>query len=342
MKKIVGVIFFFLPAISMVTGQDIHFSLPEYAPLALNPGLAGANNAMEGAINYRNQWSSLGEPYKTLVASFYSRLPGRKKTQTNNFAVGLQFMNDKAGLPGVASNSISLAVADHVMISSASKIGLGLNFGYVQRSIDQATGQWASQYDGSAFNPGSSSGEVFSNPSYGILDVGAGLVYTYQHKQSTLAKSMDRFLSAGLSVMHVNRPNNSFIETGNDRLPLRYSAFANGEIAFGSTDVSVLPGFWYHRQGEFSQLMFGSSLRYKIVPETRYTGFIKPFSLTVGLFGRLKDALVARLVVDYDRYAFGYSFDFNSSGLNAYTGGRGAQEFFLRFSLSDVQQIRAR
>lgn len=341
-KKFLKIILLAAFSVANSYGQDVHFSFPEYTPLALNPALAGANYAMEGVVNYRNQWSSLGEPYKTLAASFHSRLPGKNKFQTNNFAVGLQFMNDKAGLPGIVSNSISLAVADHVMISRESKIGLGLNFGYVQRSINAADGQWASQYDGTGYNPSLPSGEFFSNPNFGILDVGAGLVYTYQHRQSTLAKSMDKFVSAGISVNHVNRPNNSFIESGNDRLPLRYSAFANGEIALGSTDASVLPGVWYHRQAGFRELMIGSSLRYKIVPETRYTGFSKPLSLTIGLFGRLKDAFIARLVVDYDRYSFGYAFDFNTSGLNNYTNGRGSQELFLRFNLSDTQPLRTR
>lgn len=140
-------------------------------------------------------------------------------------------MNDKAGLPGISSTQISLAVADHVMISRNSKIGVGLNIGYVQRAIDQASGQWASQYDGFSYNPGLSSGEVFSNPRYGILDLGAGLVYTYQRRMNTLAKSMDRFLSIGLAAYHVNRPNNSFIASGNDKLPIRYTAFATGEMA---------------------------------------------------------------------------------------------------------------
>lgn len=342
MKKYLIAVLFLNCLVWKSDGQDAHFSFPEQSPLLLNPALAGANFSMEAAVNYRNQWSSLGNPYKTLSASFHSRLPTKQKFQTNNFALGVQCMNDKAGLPGVVSNSFSLVAANHVRISRESKIGLGINLGYAQRSIDQANGQWASQYDGAAYNPGLLSGEVLSNPSFGILDLGAGLVYTYQHRQSTLAKSMDRFLSAGVSAFHVNRPQNSFIESGNDQLPIRYVAFMNGEMALGSTSTSVVPGIWYQRQGTFSVVLAGASLRYQIIPETRYTGFSKPTSVCVGLYGRINDAFVARLVIDYDHYSFGYAFDFNSSGLNDYTTGRGAQEFFLRFKLSEIQPLRTR
>ena len=72
-------IFLFIAALPMlVSGQDVHFTFPEYSPLSLNPALAGANYAIEGNVNYRNQWSSLGVPYKTTAASFLARINSRK------------------------------------------------------------------------------------------------------------------------------------------------------------------------------------------------------------------------------------------------------------------------
>ena len=340
MKKI-NLVFLFTAVLPlMVYGQDVHFSFPEYSPLLLNPALAGANYAMEGNVNYRNQWSSLGEAYKTTAASFHARINSKNTRKTNHFALGLQVMNDKAGLPGITGNSVAISFADHVMLSRESKVGVGLSVGYVQRAITDFNGQWASQYDGTSYNAGLASGEQFTNPIYGFADIAGGIVYTYQHRNSTLAKRMDRFLSAGVSASHVNRPGNSFLANGNDRLPVRYSAFVNGEIALAETDFSVVPGIWYHRQGPFSQLLFGSSVKIILIPETRYTGFYRPLSLAIGLFGRLNDAAIVRLAVDYDHYSFGYAFDFNTSGLNDYTGGRGSQELFLRYSFTPSRSRR--
>jgi type IX secretion system PorP/SprF family membrane protein len=341
MKKIIYT-FLLMPALVIsAAAQDVQFSFPEFAPLSLNPALAGANYAMEGIVNYRNQWSSLGDPYRTTAASFHTRLKGSNKRKTNQLAAGLQLMNDKAGSSAITNNSVALSIANHVSLSRNSRIGAGLNFGYVQRSIGNPNGQWASQYDGAAYNGGLASGESLNNPSFGYFDMGAGILYTYEHRQSTLAKNHDKLLNAGVAVYHVNRPNNSFVAPGEDRLPVRYSAFANGEFAISSTNLSVLPGVWYNRQGIFSQLLVGTSLKFLLIGDTRYTGFTKPLALSMGLFGRLNDAAILRFNLDWDRYSFGYAFDFNTSGLNDYTGGRGAQEVFLRFFLNENRPMRS-
>jgi type IX secretion system PorP/SprF family membrane protein len=341
MKKIIYT-FLLIPAMVIsAAAQDVHFSFPEFAPLSLNPALTGANYAMEGMVHYRNQWSSLGDPYRTTAASFHARVNGNNKRKTNQLALGLQLMNDKAGSSAITNNSVALILANHVKLSRNSRIGAGLNFGYVQRTIDSQDGQWASQYDGATYNGGLPSGESLSNPAFRYFDMGAGILYTYTHQLSNLARNHDKLLNAGIAVYHVNRPNNSFVSTGEDRLPVRYSAFANGEIAISSTNLYVLAGVWYHRQGIFSELLAGTSLKFLLIGDTKYTGFNKPLAISLGLYGRLKDAAIFRLNLDWDRYSLGYAFDFNTSGLNNYSGGRGAQEVFLRFFLTESRPSRS-
>jgi type IX secretion system PorP/SprF family membrane protein len=341
MKKIIYT-FLLMPALVIsAAAQDVQFSFPEFAPLSLNPALAGANYTLEGVVHHRNQWSSLGDPYRTTSASFHARLKGNNKRKTNQLAAGLQLMNDKAGSSAITNNSVALSIANHVSLSRNSRIGAGLNFGYVQRTIDGQNGQWASQYVGTAYNGGLPSGESIGNTAFGYFDMGAGLLYTYTHRQSNLARNHDKLLNAGVAVYHVNRPNNSFVASGEDRLPVRYSAFANGEIAIPSTNLSVLPGVWYHRQGIFSQFVAGSSLKFLLIGDTKYTGFNKPLAISLGLYGRLNDAAILRFNLDWDRFSFGYAFDFNTSGLNNYSGGRGAQEVFLRCFLTEIRPLRS-
>ena len=341
MKKIIRT-FLLIHALALsAAAQDVQFSFPEFAPLSLNPALAGANYAMEGIVNYRNQWSSLGDPYQTVATSFHARLNEKNKRKTNQLAIGLRLMHDKAGNPGITTNGMAVSLANHVFLSRNSKLGAGIDLGYLRRSVGNGSGQWARQYDGVAFDPGLPSGESLNNPAIGYFDMGAGLLYTYEHKRSTLAANHDKLINAGVAVYHINRPNNSFFTDGEDRLPVRYSAFASGEVAMGSTDMSVLGGLWYHRQGVFSQLLAGASLKFMLIGETRYTGFNKPLALSLGLYGRLKDAAILRFNLDWDRFSLGYAFDFNTSGLNNYTGGRGAQEVFLRFFLNENRPIRS-
>jgi len=112
---------------------------------------------------------------------------------------------------------------------------------------------------------------------------------------------------------------------------MRLSLFANGEFALESMDAALLPGVYFHQQGEFSEILLGSYYKFKILKDTRYTGFNKSMALSLGLFGRIKDAGIVKLMLDWDQYSLGYSFDFNTSGLSRYSNGNGAHEIVLRF-----------
>lgn len=321
--------------------QDIHFSFAENNPLVLNPALAGANYVREATVNYRSQWSSLGDPYKTTTVGFQSRILKKRRNSGNTLALGVQFVNDRAGNPGIVSNSFSLVIADHVRLSRDSKLGVGLILGLGQRAIRQPGGQWASQYNGVSFDPSVGSGESFDNIDYRFADAGMGILYSYGRRGGTLAKSEDLLINSGFSVYHINRPMNSFFDDGSERLPMRYSLFANAEIAIPGVDGAVMPGIYIHRQADFSELLMGGYYKFKLIADTRYTGFNKPLSLSVGLFGRIGDAAIAKMMLDWDQYSFGYAFDFNTSGLNPYSNGNGAHEVFLRFIMPESRPTRS-
>ncbi len=74
-----------LPCIS----QDIHFSFAERNPLVLNPAFAGANYKKEATLNYRNQWSSLGDPITTTTLGFHSRITAERRNSGNTLAIGI-------------------------------------------------------------------------------------------------------------------------------------------------------------------------------------------------------------------------------------------------------------
>lgn len=323
------------------SAQDIHFSFAGSNPMVLNPALAGANYNKEATLNHRRQWGSLGEPYTTTTAGFSSRIPNQKRNASNNFAIGFQFVNDKAGDPTIVSNSFSLVLADHLRVGSNSTLGVGMSVGLGQRSLRQPTGQWATQYNGTAYDPSLSSGETLDNLEFRYVDAGIGMVYAYGRRGGTLARSEDRAFNVGVSLYHVNQPNFSFFREQEDKLPMRLSAFANAEFAIASSDAAVMPGVYFHRQGNFTQILLGSFYKFKLMKDTRYTGFNKPLALSLGLFGRLGDAAVIKMMLDWDQYSFGYAFDFNASGLNNFSNGNGAHEIFLRFTAPFTKPGRA-
>ena len=320
---------------STLLAQDLHFSNPEYSPLILNPALAGANSGMQANLNHRIQWGKLGDSFRSTAASLDARITEDNSSKSNVLAVGLNFFNDKAGSLGMLSNNLALSVANHVKIDSRNKLSLAINAGYCQRSIQSADGIWASQFNGVIYDAGVSSGEEFNNQTFGFFDAGAGILYTYNQKTNGFSQNSEQRVNFGFAAFHLNRPNYSFVEIGNDRLQVRYSAFIDGEISIEGTDGVILPGAFYHKQGNASQILFGTYYKYKLNSGSKYTGNEKPFSLSLGLFGRLKDAFIAKMILEWDQFAIGYSYDVTLSGLSKNSNGLNASEIFVRFNMGD-------
>jgi type IX secretion system PorP/SprF family membrane protein len=340
MKSLSTILLILLLTYQQSVGQDIHFSFAERNPLVLNPAFAGANYKKEATLNYRNQWSSLGDPITTTSLGFHSRITADRRNTGNSLAIGIQFTNDRAGNPRITGNNLSVIIADHIQLNRESKIGAALSIGYGQRAIRAQEGQWATQYNGTIYDPSTSTGESFETAEFRNLDIGTGLLYTYKRKGRMFSQSDTRMINIGVSGYHLNRPNNSFFTENADRLPVRWSAFASAEIGITGTNGILLPGIYYHQQGPLNELLIGTLYKFRITDDTRYTGFNKPLSVSLGLFGRLRDAGIIKMMIDWDQYSLGYAFDFNASGLTEYSNGFGAHEIFLRFCLPEAGPSR--
>jgi type IX secretion system PorP/SprF family membrane protein len=334
----IGVIAFSLN----VFAQDVHFSHMEFSPMSLNPGLAGANGPMQGIVNYRSQWNSVADPYKTIAASFDARFNDKKRNKSGIIAGGINFYNDQAGDLKVNTNNVNLNLAYHLILDKSSTLGLGIYSGFGQRSISPEGGKWASQYDGNAYNPSLSSGEVFNSPSFSFFDAGAGLVYTYKNGAGYMNQNKQRFINGGIAFYHVNRPNYSYINNGEEKLYMRISGFVNANIGIANTRGSILPGIYYQRQKSAQEIYFGANYKYNLHEGSRHTGFTRPMALYIGLFGRVKDALVGKLMFEYDQFSAGFAYDINISSLTEVSRSKGGFELFLRFNMGDGGGFRAK
>ena len=59
--------------------QDIHFSQFDETQLQLNPADAGVQHDVRVVTNYKNQWQTVGSPYKTFALAGDVRLLRDKK-----------------------------------------------------------------------------------------------------------------------------------------------------------------------------------------------------------------------------------------------------------------------
>lgn len=310
-----------------ISAQDVHFSQIEYAPLSLNPALAGANSMVNGVLNYRSQWNSVAMPYKTISVSVDGRFNENKRRKNGIIAGGLNFYNDQTGDLKVNTNSVNLNLAYHLILEKSNTIGLGIYSGFGQRSINSNAGRWTSQYDGTSYNSSASNNETFNMPSYSYMDIGAGVLYAYKKDKHTTTNSKLSAVNVGIGAYHVNRPNASFLEENGDKMYVRWSFFANANIGISNTKGSVMPAIYIQKQGPSTEFLYG--LYYKNQVSTRNGGT----ALYFGIFNRFKDAMAAKFMIEMDHYSAGFCYDVNISSLNEVSKTRGGFELFLRFSM---------
>jgi len=318
------------------SAQDVHFSNMEFSPMTLNPALAGANYDLQAISNYRTQWNAVpgASPFNTIAVSADMRLNSNKRNKSGHIAMGVNFFNDQAGVNRISTNNVALSLAYHLIVGDNSTIGLGIQTGFGQRTLDGANGMWGSQYDGLAYNSAIPSGENLGTPSFSFLDAGAGIVYTYGTNESRMRANDNIKVNAGYAVFHVNRPNYSFTG-GDDNLYMRHSIFANASFGVGSTNFAIEPGIYTQLQGPSTEILMGSDFRVLINEGSKVTGNIQRTSIALGTFYRFRDAFVTRIMFNYAGAALGFSYDFNLSGLTEVTNSRGGAEFFLRWIMDN-------
>jgi type IX secretion system PorP/SprF family membrane protein len=336
-KNLINVITVSAAMLSSLTAfsQDAHFSQVEFSPLTLNPALAGAKSSMQGLLNYRSQWNSVAVPYSTIAASFDARFNENNRQKKGIFAGGINFLNDQAGDLRVNTTNVNINLAYHLILDQTSTLGVGLYTGYGQRSISPAGSRWGLQYDGMGYNSSIDSGEEFNNQSFGYLDAGAGILYSLKQDEGNMTQNRQPMLTWGFAVYHVNRPSFSYLNQDGERLSMRISTFINANIGIQNTRGAILPGIYYQRQNSAQEIFYGLYYKYLLTESSKVTGFNKPMSLYVGLFNRWKDAMVGKIMLEYDQFSAGFAYDINTSNLSTVSEYRGGFELFLRFNMGD-------
>jgi type IX secretion system PorP/SprF family membrane protein len=261
----------------LVVAQDIHFSQFYMSPLTLNPGLAGVNYKFEAIVNYKDQWRGVAVPYKTFAASIDSRI--RKKENRNSFwAGGINAFSDRAGDAKMGTFQANLTAAYHIGIAQYHRLGVGLQGGIAQRSINFSALKWSNQYDPyNGYNPDLPSGEPGTVSSYSYGDLGVGLVWSYNNTSGLVHVDDTRDLQAnmGFAIFHT-RQRNSFYKTSKEVLYPKYVFHGNGLISMRHNHgIALAPGFVFLSQGTAREVYFGSLLRYNLILESKYTGLKK-------------------------------------------------------------------
>lgn len=325
---------FFILGLLMVPGflsaqEDVHFSQFYYSPVVWNPAAAGATKGdLRAAAIYRNQWASVSSPYTTISASF--DMPVQTREMRDNFlGWGVHFNNDQAGTNNFSNLDINGSFAYSLDLGSRYNqphfVSFGLNFGFIQRSMNFSNATWDQQWDGTTFNSALNSGEAVRSGklSKGNITVGAGALWNYTFDD-------DKRFYAGASMFHINKPNMSIIDD-EDRLYNKFAYMAGFELGSEEQITTFRPNVMAMHQGPNFFMNFGVDVSFDLTNRTDYTNYKNHMAFGLGVYHRWADAMIFAANIEYSNLRLGFAYDLNISDFDVATNGNGAMEIILLY-----------
>lgn len=313
--------------------QDPQLSQYYNAPLFLNPAFAGAGiENTRGIINYRNQWPGLSKPFVTYAASIDHNI------ESKDMGVGLVIRSDQQPY-GLSTTQVGLLYSYAIYLNDELTFRPGLQASFAYRNVNYNNYTFGDQIDP---NSGQTNGPGADNPT------GGKSVFYPDFSTGGLLYS-DKFW-AGLSIYHLNRPNQSFFvpstpfyaSNNSNHLPMNFIVQGgyrialqelprSGKLPKSAKERSITPTFLYERQGSYNQLDLGVYATYDpIMFGLWYRGFpIQTYEGTIN-----SEAIIGMVGMHYRDFTFAYSYDFTISKLTYASGG--AHEISVIYEFESV------
>lgn len=305
--------------------QDIHFTQFNMSPLVVNPAFTGAfNGDFRANVIYRDQWRYGGGDavFKTYAASF--DMPIIKDLSIDDYlSAGLLLYNDVAG-DGNLSNFTALAsVSYHKFLGNSGNkaIAVGIQGGYVQKSIDLSKLYFGDEFDNGDWAQGTTSEDLFNQSSNYLINAGVAFSHAPSSKFAYVI---------GVGANNLNQP----LETMNRReinnqvgLGMRYTA-QFGSIYTINERFSVRPAILFQSQSKASEIVAGNEFHFNLGQAYDYAS--SP-SLFAGVWYRHNDAIMGSVGVEWQNFRLGFSYDYTTSDWGGTNNGNGGFEVALRY-----------
>lgn len=294
--------------------QDPEFTLFNQNRAYLSPASVG-EDCQSVNLHYRNQWSNLDGDYSTVFASYEIQPAGLRFNgkEFQNFKVGLggYVMHDRAGQSVLNTTKIGLQVGAFGALSPRVRIGVGLEFGVLDKTLDWSRLTFPDMIDpnqgfiyGTSISPNQQGNTKFTDVSSGIR-----MQYALRSPRSDYSTP---WVEWGLAGHHLNEPNESLFE-GPSVLPIKVTGYIHGMLFLGKNrPTNIHYGTFYRRQGDFQHLLTGFSFGYT---QNNQRFEIGPWYRGMPGYA-YKDALILAFKVQGPGLGFSYSMDLTSSQLS--------------------------
>jgi type IX secretion system PorP/SprF family membrane protein len=299
--------------------QDPNFSQFFVSPLTLNPALTGKfDGNYRLAMNFRNQWPSINNAFKTYTASFDAGILKNHIPDYDQFGLGLIALTDKSGNGVLQHNYVGVSTAYHKALdeSGFNQIGVGFQGVYVNKRLDVASLKFEDMLRSDGFT--GLTQEDFTNfhMNLSYFDLNAGVFYN-----GTTDGANNFYL--GASMYHINHHEETFTDTGHYYMASRLTLQGGGMIPLGDYNAFHFSAM-HSRQANAVNTVIGGAYMLNINPDEW-----NPTNLYLGTWFRFGDAVIPYVGLEFGEFRVGASYDVNISSLKPASNMRGGAEFSI-------------
>ena len=301
--------------------QDINFSQFYEMPTLRNPALAGI---FKGDIRitsvYRSQWHQLLGQNSTTGVGLETK-SGINEFTDNFYSLGLVVTNDVAGDAKLGKTQVLPSFAFHKSLSQYKNLFLSAGFmgGVVQQRFDASKLKFDDQFVNGSYSQTNATRQTFTNTNTIYWDMTAGLAIS-----GDLGYKYKFYLGAAYS--HFNQPKVAFDRNIDVRLNKKIAV--NGGLSANVTDYDQLYIYAdYFQQGGNTVAQGGLLYKHNLMQQIEEPNY----SISVGVFHRLNDAVIPVVKLDYLKVSVGVTYDVNISKLSTAAQLRGGAEVTLSY-----------
>lgn len=332
MKKFLCLLSLALTGASSIA-QDIHFAQSSQTPLLINPGATGVYDGWERVIiNHRNQWLGANTQFMTTAIAADVNFLKTELNDKPHLGLGLFFYNDIGGDSKFGNQSGAVSLSGIIPFDRTGHVlSVGIQGGVGHRTASLASVSFLSQWNGTQFDPLILSGENNTLSSFTYLDASAGINYVFNGGKSSFQRKNNFKLKVGIAGYHLNNPKMRYVNGSGDRLHRKYVGHLGVETDLGDSKMALEVNAVQFIQGGHYESLLGLLLKYRLVSNTKLTGFSQDAFIGIGCYTRVKDAVIPTVMIDWKGFQFGISYDVTISKLRkAYRGG--SLEFSLAYT----------
>jgi len=318
-------------AASVLHAQDIDPFFAGRSPLLLDPSRSGFAPGIQLTLLHQDQFLQFPGAWRSDMINAEWCARNKKKSVRSWLGVGLSAMRDQQGLTGSRLSSIGVMPAAHLRTGQRSFLSTGIEVRWVDHQLGDGTGAWGSQYNGTRYDAGLSSGEEWASATQSWVETRAGFSWTMKRDVESARRRERDLLVIGIAADHLGRLllNDGGISTAPPAM--RLTAYALGEVPHEIWDDGFFAGELIgHVQGPFHTGRVNIYAGKHILNRTRASSGPMLLGFKVGVGYRFQDAFLMNAAIDVGRATFGAAYGWSIINTDSYATGRRTFELMLQ------------